>query len=86
MNYMDYMRIFLLFMNNETKVQRIQSLIQANLRYGGQEKFSMEGSYVSVSAQLNGSIGYMMMGSAFLPAALKQDGRLQFNVYSNLSY
>ena len=86
LNYMDYMRIFLLFMGNTTKVQRIQSLIQANMRYGKQESFSMAGSYVNISAQLDGSINYLMVGSALMPANLRRDGRLNFTVYTNMSY
>ena len=86
LNYMDYMRIFLLFMGNTTKVQRIQSLIQANMRYGKQESFSMAGSYVNISAQLDGSINYLMVGSALMPADLRRDGRLNFTVYTNMSY
>ena len=86
LDYMDYMRIFLLFMDNTTKVQRIQSLVQANLRYGKQEKFSMAGSFVTVSASMEGSMNYLMMGSGFLPASLQRDGRLKFKVYTNLGY
>lgn len=86
MDYMDYMRIFLLFMDNTTKVQRIQSLVQANLRCGKQEGFSMAGSFVTVSASMEGSVNYLMMGSGFLPASMQRDGRLKFKVYTNLGY
>ena len=86
MDYMDYMRIFLLFMDNTTKVQHIQSLVQANLRCGKQEDFSMEGSFVTVSASMEGSVNYLMMGSGFLPASMQRDGRLKFKVYTNLGY
>lgn len=89
LDYMDYMRIFLLFVGNSTKVQRIQSLIQANIRKGSSsdsDEFSMAESYVSVSAELEGSINYLMMGTALLPKALQRDGRLSFRVYSYLSY
>lgn len=86
MNYMDYMRIFLLFMGNSTKVERMQSLVQANLRYGGQEKFSMAGSFASISASMEGSMNYLMMGSGMLPPSLQADGRLKFKVYTNLGY
>ena len=86
MDYMDYMRIFLLFMDNTTKVQHIQSLVQANLRCGKQEDFSMEGSFVTVAASMEGSVNYLMMGSGFLPASMQRDGRLKFKVYTNLGY
>ena len=86
MDYMDYMRIFLLFMDNTTKVQHIQSLVQANLRCGKQEDFSMEGSFVTVAASMEGAVNYLMMGSGFLPASMQRDGRLKFKVYTNLGY
>jgi hypothetical protein len=86
LDYMDYMRLFLLFLGNTTKVQRLQSLIQANLRYGGQQDFSMAGSYVSISAHLDGSIGFLMMSAAVMPPSLRQNGRMNFRVYTTLGY
>ena len=86
LNYMDYMRIFLLFAGNTTKVQRIQQLIQANLRYGGQRNFSMAGSYVSVASKLDGSTRFLFMSAAFLPMSMKRDGRMNFTVYSRMGY
>ncbi len=86
LNYMDYMRIFLLFAGNTTKVQRIQQLIQANLRYGGQSEFSMAGSYVSVASKLDGSTRFLFMSAAFLPMSMKRDGRMNFTVYSRMGY
>ena len=86
LNYMDYMRIFLLFASNTTKVQRIQQLVQANLRYGGQRNFSMAGSYVSVASKLDGSTRFLFMSAAFLPMSMKRDGRMNFTVYSRMGY
>ncbi|WP_283123928.1 DUF5702 domain-containing protein [Angelakisella massiliensis] len=86
LDYMDYMRIFLLFAGNKTKVQRIQQLIQANLRYGGQEEFAMNGSYVSISSKLDGQTRFLFMSAAFLPADLKRDGKMNFTVYSRMGY
>ena len=86
LDYMDYMRIFLLFAGNKTKVQRIQQLIQANLRYGGQEEFAMNGSYVSISSKLDGQTRFLFMSAAFLPADLKRDGKMDFTVYSRMGY
>ena len=86
LNYMDYMRIFLLFAGNATKVQRIQQLVQANLRYGGQTEFSMAGSYVSVASKLEGSTRFLFMSAAFLPMSMKRDGRMNFTVYSRMGY
>ena len=46
----------------------------------------MEGSFVTVSASMEGSVNYLMMGSGFLPASMQRDGRLKFKVYTNLGY
>lgn len=93
LNYMDYMRIFLLLTGNTTKVERIQSLVQANVRYQastakGEEddSFSMAGSYGSVAATLKGSIKFLLLGEAVMPAGVKQDGRMAFTVYSHRGY
>ena len=86
-NYLDYMRIFLMFMSREARVQRIQQLIQANIRYKqGNDDFSVSGSYVAVGATLEGSINFMFMSNAILPSQLKQNGRLRFTVNSCMSY
>lgn len=86
LNYMDYMRIFLLFADNKTKVQRIQQLVQANMRYGGQNGFAMAESYVSVASRLDGSTRFLFMSAAFLPMSMKRDGRMNFTVYSRMGY
>lgn len=85
MNYIDYIRIFLLFCGNTTKVQRIQQLVQANMRYGGQE-FSMAESYISVSSKMEGTIKFLLLSEAILPASMKKDGRMSFTVYSRMGY
>lgn len=99
MDYMDYIRLFLLFYNNETKVQRVQQLIQANLRHSYRETcktkgtdvdtnklFKLQDSHTSVSAKLTGSINFLFMSSPVLPEGLKKDGRLRFSVSTSLSY
>ena len=97
MTYMDYMRIFLMLTGNTKKVQRIQVLIQTNIRYqqrnaageGGVEDsklFTMEKSYGSVAAVMTGSMDFMMLGSSVLPESIKRDGRMAFAVYSHRGY
>lgn len=93
LTYMDYMQIFLLLENQDKKVQRIQSLIQANIRYkepGGDTetsgKFSMAESYGAVEATLNGSIKFLFMSEPIIPASMRQDGRLKLSAHSAVSY
>lgn len=86
LNYGDYMRIFLLMMNQQTKVERIQSLIQANMRYGGSKEFKMEDSAVAVWADMECSIRYLFMTNAIVPKSMKKDGRLTFTVHSARAY
>ena len=91
MNYLDYMRIFLLFYGNEYKVKRIQELVQANIRYGmkndeSHKAFSMETAYTNISATMDTSIKYMFMSNALLPQSLKLDGRMKVSVLTDLSY
>ena len=85
--YLDYMRIFLMFSDKKTRVQRIQKLIQANVRYGSKYKnFNMSESYVSVGATLTGEINFLFMSNAILPDQLKQNGKLKFTVSTSMSY
>ena len=93
MDYVDYLRIFLLFYDNTYKVQRIQELVQANVRHGAEKKgidshkaFAMEQAYASVTAELDCTIGFMFMSNAILPASLKQDGGMKVSANTNLSY
>lgn len=86
LNYGDYMRIFLLMMNQQTKVERIQSLIQANLRYGGSADFKMEDSAVAVWADMECSIRYLFMTNFIVPQSMKKEGRLTFTVHSARAY
>lgn len=86
-DYMDYMRVFLMFMNQTVKVQRIQQLIQANIRYGqGNTEFSLENCHTGVWADMKCSIKFLFMSEAVVPEALKQNGRLQFTVHSAKTY
>ena len=86
LDYGDYMRIFLLMMNQQTKVERVQSLIQANMRYGGSKDFKMEDSAVAVWADMECSIRYLFMTNSIVPKSMKKDGRLTFTVHSARAY
>lgn len=87
LDYNDYLRILLIMMSQTTKIQRIQSLIQANMIYGTKNaSFRMENCPVSIWAEMNCSIRYLFMTNAILPDGVKQEGRMRFTVHSARSY
>lgn len=93
MSYMDYIQIFLLLKSNTKKTQRIQELIQANIRYkevGGDATkvgtYSLKERYGAIQSSLTGSIKFLFMSEPIVPAELRQDGRLKFSVNSFASY
>lgn len=86
MSYHDYLYFFLFIMNHEVKLQRVQSVIQANLRVGGADDFSMEDAPVSVWADLKCSIKYMFMSDVIVPESMKRNGRMKLDVISAQSY
>ena len=99
MDYMGYIRIFLFIMSGEKKVQNIQRLIQANMRYGmGQNNisgtFSMAGSFGGVSATLDVSTKYLFMTEAIVGRLYENnkigewspEGGMVFTVYSDITY
>lgn len=84
--YTDYLQIFLLMMNQQKKVQRIQSLIQANMIHGGNSDFRMENCAVAVWADMDCSIRYLFMGDPVFPQGVKRAGRLTFEVHGARAY
>lgn len=86
MGYTDYLYLYLFLMNQNTKVQRIQAVIQANLQTGGKENFLMENAPVSVWADLECSMKYMFLSDSIVPEGMKKDGRMRFKVISAQSY
>jgi len=86
LNYEDYLRILLLMMSQKNKMERVQSLIQANMIHGGNKTFKMEDSSVAIWADMECEIRYLFMSNAILPANVKRDGRMTFTVHSARSY
>lgn len=87
LDYLDYVRIFLLFTKQETKIGRIQSLVQANIRHGGSDKdFKLNQCYTGVWADMDCTIKFLFMSEPIVPSGLKQEGRLKFTVHSSRTY
>lgn len=90
LDYEDYLRILLLMMNQRTKVERIQSLIQADMNHGVEQGaamiFKMEDSAAAIWADMDCEIRYLFMTDAILPEGVKQHGRMSFTVHGARSY
>lgn len=97
LGYKDYIRLLLLLEDETTKLQRLQEVIQMNIRYQQRDKgkpteelFQMQYAWVNVYAEANCSIKYLFMTEAFLPSAWLNeagpDGRFHFTVKTNISY
>lgn len=86
LSYKDYMNIYLFLMNGDMKARRIQSIIQANMHAGGQDDFWMEGSPVTVWADLECSMKYMFLSDPIVPKDMRRDGRLRLKVISGQGY
>ena len=95
-NYPDHLRLLLLYGDADVTVQRMQQLIQANIRHGEdllaerripeEERYALEDACVSFDATLRGSIDFLFLSEAVLPANLKQNGRLPFAVATSVGY
>lgn len=83
--YSDYLLIQLLTMNGDKKVERMQDIIQMNMR-NIDPNFTLENALVNVYAQSTCSIRYLFMTQVFMPAGARKDGRYSFKISTNVSY
>ena len=86
LSYEHHLYLFLFLMDSETKIQRVQAVIQANMQVGGQTSFKMENAPVAVWADLECSMKYMFISNGLVPESMKRDGRLRLKVISAQSY
>lgn len=88
MNYREYLYFYLFIMDHETKLQRIQSVVQANCNMKNEaDKFVLlENLPVSVWADLELSMKYMFLSNSVVPESMRKNGRLRFKVISAQSY
>jgi len=79
-NYQDYLRLFLLTMNEEKKLSRIEDLIQLNIGKTKKDfKMSQSNTYVMVEAEV--SMGHLFITKPFVRKQIKTpDGRYVFKV------
>ncbi len=85
-NYHDYLRLFLLTMNEDKKLDRIEDLIQLNLGKSG-SGFRMTDSSTCVRVEAEVSMKYLFITRPFIGKKLKTaDGRYLFKVLVYESY
>lgn len=79
-SYYDYLRLFLLCMNEDKKLDRTEDLIQLNM---GKSKdgFRMTGCKTAVRVEAVVSMKYLFLGRTFVPASMRtEDGRHKFSI------
>ncbi|WP_235832688.1 DUF5702 domain-containing protein, partial [Acetivibrio mesophilus] len=83
MKYADYLRLFLLFTNEDVKMKRIADLIQVNMRtVSGNKTFKMLECSTYMRIESSVSIKYLFATKPFMPKELRtEDGkRIKFDV------
>ncbi|MCX7921386.1 MAG: DUF5702 domain-containing protein [Clostridia bacterium] len=82
MNYQGYLRLFLMFTGSETKIKRIEDLIQLNMSKELNKKdfkLSDYNAYMRVEADV--SMKYLFMTEAIIPKKYQtEDGRHRINI------
>lgn len=89
MDYNDYLYFFLFITSNTKKVQRIQSVIQANMNVALAEdkmNYRLKNVPVAVWADAEVSMKYMFLSNGIVPDSMKRNGRLRFRVISSRCY
>ncbi len=81
LSYQDYLKLYLLLMDSETKVNRIQDLIYLNM-YDKNPTFILSDYHSYVRIEVKVSIKYLFMTQTFLPKHMKtpEGDRHQFKV------
>lgn len=83
--YGDYLRLFLLMQNEETKLGNMQKVIQVNLD-DKQSGFTMEKSITNVYSEIKVSMKYLFMTKAFVKQPGVEGNRHQLRVITNQAY
>lgn len=83
--YSDYLLIQLLMMNGDKKTERMQDIVQMNMRTVD-ANFTLEKAIVNVYVQSSCSVRYLFMTQAFMPRGTRMDGRYTFDLATNVSY
>ena len=82
MDYKGYLRILLLFMNPDTKIKRIQDLVQLNMvKETGNSRFCLSKCNSCLRVETEVSMKYFFMTSAIMPKQFKGRYKISNTVY-----
>ena len=83
--YSDYVRLMLLMMKQDTKLQRMGTIINMNMRKANNE-FNIENTYCNVYANVSVDMGFLLLSPDILNTSLSQPGKYHFDVGVNSAY
>lgn len=83
--YSDYVRLMLLMMKQDTKLQRMGTIINMNMKKVNNE-FNMENAYCNVYANVSVDMGFLLLSPDILNTSLSQPGKYHFDVGVNSAY
>lgn len=83
--YSDYVRLMLLMMKQDTKLQRMGTIINMNMKKVN-NKFNIENTYCNVYANVSVDMGFLLLSPDILNTSLSQPGKYHFDVGVNSAY
>lgn len=83
--YSDYVRLMLLMMPQDTKLQRMGTIINMNMKKVN-NGFNMENTYCNVYANVSVDMGFLLLSPDILNTSLSQPGKYHFDVGVNSAY
>ncbi len=81
MGYTGYLRLFLLLVNPDKKIMRIQDLVQLNMEKETGKEFKLSDCNTYLRVEVAFSVKYLFMTSAFMPRMYKDRYKISHIVY-----
>lgn len=83
--YSDYVRLMLLMMPQDTKLQRMGTIINMNMKKVS-NGFNIQNTYCNVYADVSVDMGFLLLSPDILNTSLSQPGKYHFDVGVNSAY
>lgn len=83
--YSDYVRLMLLMMPQDTKLQRMGTIINMNMRKVN-NGFNIQNTYCNVYADVSVDMNFLLLSPDILNTSLSQPGKYHFDVGVNSAY
>lgn len=83
--YSDYVRLILLLMPQDKKLNRIRTVINMNMRKAN-GNFNIQNTYCNVYANVSVDMGFLLLSPDILNTSLSQPGKYHFDVGVNSAY